>query len=52
MLWDAAICSVMRTAAISAYCDEQGPKLNYRGGQGSLLSQTTPTPACKLSLWL
>ncbi len=52
MLWDAATCSVMRMAAISAYCDERGPKLNCRGGQGSLLSQTTPAPACKLPLWL
>ncbi len=51
MLLEAAICSV-RTAAISAYCDERGPKLNCRGGHGSLLSQTTPAPACKLPLRL
>ncbi len=52
MLCNAAISSVIRTAAFSAYCDERGPKLNCRGGQGLLLSQTTHSPACKLPLWL
>ncbi len=52
MLWDAASCRVMRMAAISAYCDNCGPKLNCRGGQGSLLSQTTPALASKFPLRL
>ncbi len=52
MLWDAAICSVMRMVAISAYYDERGLKLNCYVGQGSLLSQTTPAQACKLALRL
>ncbi len=34
MMWDAAICCGM--AAISAYCDERGPKLNCCSGQGLL----------------
>ncbi len=38
MLWDGAMCSVKRTAAMSVYCDERGPKLNCRGVQGSLLT--------------
>ncbi len=53
--FDVVGCSqfrVMRMAAISAYWDERGPKLNCCGGHGSLLSQTTPAPAFKLPLRL